>query len=107
ELAPPPSLPRRRRVARGADRAAPLRLSPPDDPRPRRGAPGPQPLPARPLLGSRPDPDGRCGRLPESRRGGEPAPVRGLSRPVDPVRRVPCKRPIKDILPGLIASLGE
>ena len=41
ELAPPPSLPRHRRLARRVGRAPSLRLSPPDDPRPRRGAPGP------------------------------------------------------------------
>ena len=84
ELAPPPSLSRRRRLARRVGRTPSLRLSPPDDPRPRRGAPGAHAAPAGPLLGPRPDPDGRRGRLPESRRGGEPDPVRGLSGPGRP-----------------------
>jgi len=94
ELAPPPSLPRHRSLARRVGRAPPLRLSPPDDPRPRRGAPGAHPLPARPLLGPHPHPYGRRGRLPESRRGGEPVPLRGISGQVGPrsARRVTPKR---------------
>ena len=51
----------------------------PDDPRPRRGASGAHAAAARPLLRLRPHPDGRRRRLAESRRGGKPAPLRGVS----------------------------
>src|SRR5262249_8717603 len=92
-LAPPPSLPGRRRLARRVGRAAPPRLSPPDGARPGRGARGPHAAPARALPRPRPDPDGRRGRLAEPGRGREPAPLRGVPCTVRPVWRSPMTEP--------------